>query len=117
MTTVGPAERRRGCPPRLEAGAATESRLGQKRGRPGPGHWGREEGRSGEEGPRDRWGPARALSPGQVLQDLLLNDPGHAGAEARVEGRRAAAASSAAKRRSLTSRRRGDRMPPPQPPP
>jgi hypothetical protein len=28
-----------------------------------------------------------ALSPGQMLQDLLLNDPGHAAARARVECR------------------------------
>lgn len=28
-----------------------------------------------------------ALSPGQVLQDLLLNDPGHAGAASRVESK------------------------------
>lgn len=53
------------------------------------------------------------LSPGQVLQDLLLNDPGHAGAAARDDGRRVAVASSAVKRRPLTSPRRGGRMRPP----
>lgn len=53
------------------------------------------------------------LSPGQVLQDLLLNDPCHAGAAARVEDRLAAVASSAVKRRPLTSPRRGGPMPPP----
>lgn len=52
-----------------------------------------------------------------MLQDLLLNDPGHAGAAARVEGSRAVVASSVVKRRPLTSPRRGDRMPPPPPPP
>lgn len=53
------------------------------------------------------------LSPGQVLQDLLLNDPGHAGAAAREDGRRVTVASSAVKRRPLTSPRRGGRMRPP----
>lgn len=50
-----------------------------------------------------------ALSPGQVLQDLLLNDPGHAAAAARKEGGRAAVASSVVER--ITSPRRGHRLP------
>lgn len=52
-----------------------------------------------------------ALSPGQVLQDLLLNDPGHAGAASRVESKWAPVASSAVKKQPLTSPRRADWVP------
>lgn len=88
----------------------SESRLGLKRGGPPvarrPGGESKGLGRV-----RDRCG--MALSPGQMLQDLLLNDPGHAGAASRVESKWAAVASSAVKKQLLTSPRRGNWMPRP----
>lgn len=72
---------------RGEAAVQLERRRGPPRG---PGSGRSERGRApstasrrlegAEEGRGGRRGPALVLSPGQVLQDLLLNDPGHTGA-------------------------------------
>lgn len=104
----GPAEREEGGPARAEAGAARSPDSAEERE---AGRWrgAREGSPRGLGRTRDRGGVA--LSPGQVLQDLLLNDPGHAGTASRVEGEWAAVASSAVKRQLVTSARRGDWMP------
>lgn len=69
------------------AGAKEERRADNDRR-----EWNR--GRPAERGLRDREGSGRArvcrvaLSPGQVLQNLLLNDPGHTAASSAGEQRR-----------------------------
>lgn len=84
VTTVGASGAGRRVSSSSGGGGRPESRRRLRRGRPAGGAASGRGAQGGQEGP----GPLRAaLSPGQVLQDLLLDDPGHAGAASRVESK------------------------------